>query len=604
MVKSVRLSQEALRLLQDKEIVPITTSVRKIKLNLGAQKPAKPINGTPITQAQEIIPPTKKLDVILPKPTKQEITKAQQTEYEIALNKACAKYPDITLDPSQRDAVLLMLQNPYACLVGNAGTGKSMVTKFFIAALRELALYKREKPIIVGCAFTGTAANVLASQIGPLTEHNIKCSTIHKLLAYKPDNVFSQKQQKITRQFVPTYHEQNKLDVDIILIDEGSMVQIDLWNNLYKAVEKHVRIYLIGDIQQLKPAIGHSVLGYAMNTWPVAGLQKIHRQAADNPIISNAYNVLQGKSPISHKGIFNLVKLPADPHEAFRFVTRSVKRLYDDDLTFDYRKDMIICAQNIGPLGQEAFNKMFRNLFNPHETIHEINVTRGKTYFAIGDKVMCNVNQTATIVNGSTGIIKDIELNPDYDNSGYIQAQDLTIDTEQLDAFDAGFTAPKQKEYQHAVSKEEQETEDQKQCSHRILIHFDGHKEATWFSQMGQVTSLSWGYARTCHKSQGSQARLVIVILHKSIARYITREWVYTALTRSTNYVILFGDNSITPILGRQSIEGVTFEEKIKAFSAMNNKATKLPVLPISKPYDEQTYDDLRYRDYKIIDVN
>lgn len=534
--------------------------------------------------------------------TQEQIAQVQQTEYEAALDLACKDYPEIILDPSQRAAVLTLMQNPYACLVGNAGTGKSMVTKFFIAAIRKLSLYKRCAPKIVGCAFTGTAAAVLGTQIGPLTKHKIPCLTIHKLLRYGPESYYDDFGVRRMR-FVPKYHEQNKLDVDIVIIDEGSMLQISLFNSLYEALERHVRIIIVGDIQQLKPTIGHSILAHAMKKWPVAGLEKIHRQAEDNSIIKNAYNVLSGKQPIHKEGQFNLIKLDKDPNKAAHKILLCIKRLRQSG-AFDYKQDMIIVPNNAGVLGQLEINRVLRNMCNPTGKLERIAITRGAQYFAVGDKIMCIRNQTTSIVNGSTGIILDIVENPDYqgtagfNSTATVSIDKLSMEQFSLDSFMAENSEPVDK-YKHA-SAEEIEDEEQRACSHKILIHFDGHESPTWFSRMGEVASLRHGYARTCHKSQGSQARHVLVVLHRSVSQRATREWLYTAFTRAQKAVIFFGDESISQTIDRQSIPGISFEEKIRAFTIANTNSKIQPVLPKCVPYDKQTYNDIKYSRFRI----
>ena len=531
-------------------------------------------------------------------------------------------------DESQLSAINNIIENQFNCLIGAAGSGKTTVVKEVISRLQSLSLIKpmtytrcNNKTLdgynIAFVSFTGKAVEQLRKSVPSSLQAG--CMTIHNLLEYAPvfedyvDENGKAKQRKI---FLPRRDELNPLPHDIIVIDESGMVGVELWNNLWKALvqKPSLKIILIGDINQLPAVIGKSVLGYALASpkWKTSTLTKIHRQALDNPIIANAHRIIAGKMPVADpaKPNFKLVdigslsnderervrsrKLPFDYYDkknteinGYKSVLSLVNLLYRNS-RYDPARDQIIVPQNTGLLGQESLNRKLAEIFNPAPRTF-IRAGIETKFLAIGDKVMFTSNDYASgILNGMTGYIKDIQLNASYtgfaeisrevsnanaelrDNSARlaeIQAHAAQIDLDEL--------------VESATSNDSAKQEVEQQASHSVTVAYTpigSDTESTiTISSVGALRGLFLAYAITCHKAQGSEYRNVIVVCHSASNSLLSREWLYTAVTRARETLFLvyndYSARGISKALRRQVIEGATIEEKAKNFSLAEAQA-------------------------------
>lgn len=242
------------------------------------------------------------------------------------------------LDPSQMKAVIGMVQEQYACLIGAAGTGKTTTTRKIldvlingdvehdIAPLRISAVnltqyHARDGgydetandvdsdqwdtleptgdkvvPSVALVAFTGQATQVLRKNMPGTWKSNVM--TIHSMLGYAPVEFYREDGSKGMR-FEPTYTADFRMPWDVIFIDEASMLNVTLWHQILDASKPGCRFYMIGDLNQLTPPVGDGILGFAMSKWPVFELTEVHRQQdeAANRIVDTAWRILQGKTP-------------------------------------------------------------------------------------------------------------------------------------------------------------------------------------------------------------------------------------------------------------------------------------------------------------------
>lgn len=212
-------------------------------------------------------------------------------------------------DESQERAIRKLVNGQHVALIGAAGTGKTTLVKHAMAqliyggehvknqiGLRQLG--EEQGPSIAICAFTGIATQVIRSTL-PSWLHPA-CKTIHGLLEYKPSDEEGQ-------MFFPSRNADKKLDHDLIVIDEASMLGLDLWHNLVDALRPSTRVILIGDLNQLKPVADATMFAYALSAgmdkkegWDIAELTTIHRQKepAANKIVDGAHAILNGKTPV------------------------------------------------------------------------------------------------------------------------------------------------------------------------------------------------------------------------------------------------------------------------------------------------------------------
>ena len=241
-------------------------------------------------------------------------------------NKAIAEVyggiaPQVELDESQKVAVAGLVAEQFACLVGYAGTGKTTTLRAFVAELLPqippIAIGSlghlsdsfnghecRHIPAIAFAAFTGRAAKQMAGSLPECFRRH--CSTIHRLLGFKPE--FYEAEQfddngrflgmKNSMRMIPTHDKNNRMPWNVIVIDEASMVGLDLWELFIAACKPTCRIYMVGDLSQLPPVFGDAVFGMAIHKWPTFELAKIHRQAEGSPIIANAARIRNVDMPV------------------------------------------------------------------------------------------------------------------------------------------------------------------------------------------------------------------------------------------------------------------------------------------------------------------
>ncbi|KKL26425.1 hypothetical protein LCGC14_2395410, partial [marine sediment metagenome] len=487
------------------------------------------------------------------------------------------------------------------CLISAAGTGKTTVTKQIVKELENFvptidinrAKLNKEKDIppeynvaICFCAFTGRAVQQMKRPL-PRAYHPL-CNTIHATLGYAPvyETYYDDKERiyKEKMIFRPTFTASNKLPFKICIVDEAGMVPIRLWNELIAALPSDVKIILIGDINQLPPVQGRSVLGFAMLNWPTYTLEHIHRQAAGNPIIANAHNILRGLYPAKDPKKFAMLGLPDGSIAAQNKLIGVIQQLHKRDL-FDPFLDALIVPQNTDNLGQIALNERLVQYFNKPREVEGILVNRRyiitagyiHVAFAVGDKVMLLQNDRAReLTNGMIGRVVSINVNGRYDGNKSDHSQvkfdgDIDMDLSKIN---------------DATTLVEEKTEDisQRQASHIMVVEFgdaDRGMEVT-FATAGQFKIVTLAYAFTCHKSQGGEYRNVVICIHASNIRMLTREWLYTAVTRARERVILLAnDRGLAQAINVQRIKGRTVAEKAKQFLELQDrKDTALPILP------------------------
>jgi exodeoxyribonuclease V alpha subunit len=517
----------------------------------------------------------------------------------------------IQLDESQQAAVDGLKKEKYGCLIGAAGTGKTTTVKRLISSLESTtptidinlartanakATHEELNVAICFCSFTGRAVQQLKRAI-PATYHPM-CQTIHATLGYMPttEEFFDKEadEWKEKRVFRPSFTATNKLPYKICIVDEAGMVPIPLWDELVAALPDDARIILIGDINQLPPVQGRSVLGFAMTAWPTYTLEKIHRQAADNPIIANAHRILHGKMPINDKKNF-VIKTVGDGSLGAMNDAIAVLQHLDQAGKFDAIQDAFIVPQNKGTIGQVHFNEKLVTYFNkPQKTAEGLRlnprhvITAGFSHLmlAVGDKVMLLQNDRQRgLTNGMIGVVHSIETNAAF--RGQQIADDATMKF--TGDIDLGDLHEQIKDVQIDTDEEDSE----RQASHVTKIKFQNVKDEVTFATSGDYGRITHAYAFTCHKSQGGEYPTVVILAHSANLKMLTREWLYTAITRAQERVILLCNRrGLIHAVNNQRIKGRTVAEKAAAFIALQDKTdTKVPNLPppekvANKPFE------------------
>jgi len=497
----------------------------------------------------------------------------------------------ITYNIEQQQAIRYIGLGESCILLGAAGTGKTTVTK---AAIHRLVVsgkagflsahghkyLKDGTPGVICVSYTRRAVMNLRRNMSEDMKDN--CITIHKLLEYEPIyyDIIDPKtgEEKKTMRFEATRNNYRPLPSSIhtIIIDESSMVSVELFKEIQDACPHTVQFVFIGDIQQLPPVFGSAILGYKMLELPTVELIQVYRQALESPIIRLAHRILSGNA-IKHSEyeqwkFHNQLtlhpwkkKIHADVAclTFAKFITQAL-----DSGIYSPEDDMILIPFNKS-FGTDEINKHIGNHIarSNKRLTYEVIAGFNKHYFTIGDKVLYDKEDA---------FITRIEYNPIYsgvmpqepseqlDYWGFLQQQEHHV-KEQTDA-DVDFLLS-----QMAVAQTDEERV--QQCSHLITVQMVDTEKEIILRTAADINSLIMGYALTVHKAQGSEWRKVYLILHQSHAIMIQRELLYTAVTRAREelYVICEPETFTKGIEG-QRIKGNTLLEKAEFFKGKLEK--------------------------------
>ena len=382
----------------------------------------------------------------------------------------------ICYDHIQKKAICDAINHKVFILTGGPGTGKTTVINGIIATyatLHKLDLAKKQELPILLAAPTGRAARRMNELTG------LPSATIHRHLGMTGDDDIS--------------HLDDYLDADFIIVDEFSMVDTWLANQLLSNISSNSKILIVGDADQLPSVSPGQVLADLLKIplLPQTKLTKIYRQGEDSTIVTLASQIQQGL-------------LPAD------FTEKKADRSYFE-ASGEYIPDMIkkivaaairsgIPAQDVqvlapmyrGPAGIDQINQLMQDLINPSEK-DQLVFEAPDCQYRQGDKVIHLVNDAeSNVFNGDLGYITDL-LPGKYTDS---KQDELTID-------------------------------------------FDGNELVY---QRSEWYKIRLAYAMSIHKSQGSEFPVVILPITKSSHRMLQRNLIYTAITRAKSKLILLGE--------------------------------------------------------------
>ena len=366
-------------------------------------------------------------------------------------------------------------QQQYLTIGGYAGTGKTTL----IALLRRLLYKKSPKLKVAFAAFTGKATQVLQNY---LTEFDLlyqqdSISTIHSLIY----SVVKNEQQQIV-----AWRKKDRLQTDLIIVDEASMIDQEIWQDL---LSYQIPIIAVGDHGQLPPIHGY----FNLMKEPLLRLETIHRQELNNPIIEVSILArTKGYIPVAKYGKKVRKLQKSDPETAEQ--VENYLQMADEET-------LIVCGYNNTRL---RLNQYLRTLkgFESEEP-------------QAGDRVIClRNNQQKQIYNGMLGTLEHIRR---IDKNFF----EVSVDFDDQNQLYEGLVVAKQFNSPQTISFNGQD---------RYLL-----KKADLFD---------FAYALTVHKAQGSQAKRVIVFEErfKQMSDEDWRRWLYTAVTRAEEELIIIGD--------------------------------------------------------------
>lgn len=367
----------------------------------------------------------------------------------------------IEYDEVQVEAIRQAIASKVMVLTGGPGTGKTTTTKAIIAALQSAGMR------ILLAAPTGRAAKRMSEATG------MEAKTIHRLLEYNPQDGYKR-------------NDENPLEGDALIVDECSMIDIILMNNLTKALPTTMRLVLVGDIDQLPSVGAGNVLRDIIDSGviPVVRLTRIFRQAQSSRIVMSAHAINRGCFPdISNGQHTDFFFMKQEEPEK---VAETIVSLVRDRLPKAYRQPnaniQVLTPMQRGVVGAANLNVALQQALN-HNTAA---LVRGGYTFKEGDRVMqLRNNYDKDVYNGDLGYVRSVDM----------EERTLTVD-------------------------------------------FDGQMVEYEASELDELTL---AYATTIHKSQGSEYPIVVMPVLMTHYVMLQRNLIYTGITRAKKICVLVG---------------------------------------------------------------
>ncbi|MDH4122082.1 MAG: AAA family ATPase [Deltaproteobacteria bacterium] len=397
----------------------------------------------------------------------QEDEREEETDGELDIDRELSKLEGesgITLDPEQRAAVEACLHHKVVILTGGPGTGKTTIVRFV------LELLGRRVARVALAAPTGKAAKRLSETTGRAA------FTLHRLLEAGPAGF--------------ERDEDRPLELDLLIVDECSMIDTLLMEALLDALPPAARLVLVGDVDQL-PSVGAGMVLndlIASGVFPVSRLEKIHRQGRLSRITQNAHLVRKGLRPeltrldTGELEDFYFIR-EGEPERVAQLIQTMVCQRIPARFGLDPKTDVqVISPMRKGTTGVDQLNHMLQDALNPGGA----ELTYGERRYRVGDRVMQIKNDYEKVVfNGDMGEI-----------TGFDREEGM------------------------------------------LTLTFDGREVPYAKKELDRITL---GYAITVHKSQGSEYPAVIIPLTTHHAIMLRRNLLYTALTRGKQLVVVVG---------------------------------------------------------------
>lgn len=414
-----------------------------------------------------------------------ELTSRQTNKFKLDKDlEEISENLNIVLSETQREAIKMCINNNLSVITGGPGTGKTTIIKCIIDVL------KRKNMSYVLAAPTGRAAKRITETTGETAK------TIHRLLEIakvEDGDIDSQVNFPI-----------DVIDTDVVIVDEASMIDVLLMNNLIKGLKSNTKLIIVGDADQL-PSVGPGKILKDIIESGVAHtifLTEIYRQSRKSDIVLNAHEVKNGKHISFKKENTDMFFIPT---ESLEETVEEIKSLIDGRLAAKYNGGFLGDIQILTPIKKSAIgtyelNKVIQKIrLNPNDSMpHRKN---GDRVFFENDKVMQVINnydknydldgtQGNGIYNGDIGVVKRVNTHEQY-----------------------------------------------------VSIEFDDGRCAKY--DFDELDELEHAYAVTVHKSQGSEFNTVIIPLYICYEKLFNRNLIYTAMTRAKNLLIFVGRQAV-----------------------------------------------------------
>lgn len=374
---------------------------------------------------------------------------------------AISKESGIVYDEVQIAAIHQAIESKVMVLTGGPGTGKTTTTQGIIAALKSEGLE------ILLAAPTGRAAKRMSEATG------MESKTIHRLLEYNPQDGYKR-------------NEETPLEGDVLIVDECSMIDILLMYNLIKAIPPHMRLILVGDIDQLPSVGAGNVLRNIIDSEkiPVVRLTRIFRQAQTSRIVMNAHAINNGRIPDISNGKetdFFFIR-QENPEQVVQEIVKLVSERLPKAYKVSHSNIQVLAPMQRGVVGAANLNQQLQQALNNNPE----GINRTGICYKCNDRVMqLRNNYTKDVYNGDIGIVENIDM--------------------------------------------EERT---------LTVNFDDHRVEFEASELDELTL---AYATTIHKSQGSEYPIVVIPVLMAHYVMLQRNLIYTGITRAKKICVLIG---------------------------------------------------------------
>jgi len=366
----------------------------------------------------------------------------------------------IVYNREQKEAIRTAMTSKIFILTGGPGTGKTTTETGIIRGFEWSGLK------VVLAAPTGRAAKRMTE-----TTHR-DAKTIHRLIGYRPGS---------------RPDPDKKIEGDVLILDECSMIDLHLMDMLLMKVPVSMRMILIGDTDQL-PSVGAGMVLHDMiasGRFATACLKEVHRQAEKSLIIQSAHRINEGKMPVSEQEVGSgdcVFAQREDPEDILNTIVACVKTAVPRRTGLSYDQIQVLAPMRRGPIGTEMLNAKLQEALNPFGE----GLAFGKDIYRVGDRVMqIRNNYDKCVFNGDIG--KVVRIN---------------------------------------------------RSDREIIVDFDG-AEVTY--DAGDIDELTLSYACTIHKSQGSEFPVVVIPVSTANFVMLQKNLLYTGVTRAKSLLILVG---------------------------------------------------------------
>ena len=427
------------------------------------------------------------------------LNNAKNIKYIKSIDKELQKFElldDINLSEKQKEAVKTVNDNNVTIITGGPGTGKTTIIKSIIE------IYQSKGNKIVLSAPTGRAAKRMTETTGK------EASTLHRLLEigkFDEDIYLKNKGE----------YEGTPIDGDIVIVDEMSMVDMFLMNYLVSSIYQGTKLVLVGDSDQL-PSVGPgSVLKDLIDSKKIATihLDKVFRQAAKSQIVVNAHRVNEGQGFLSKdeltddsKKDFFIINEKNPEKMLYQVMSLCTGRLESYGNYNFFENIQILTPTKKGMFGTKELNAYLQNVLNPEDKFKDEKKANG-AIFRVGDRIMQVKNNYDIYWEKESTVNKEKEV-----GSGVFNGEIGTI-----------------------IAIDEREK--------KVEIRFDDEKKA-WY-EFSELEQIEHSYAITIHKAQGSEYDVVIMCIPKAAPILMTRNLLYTGITRAKDLLIIIGDKNV-----------------------------------------------------------